>query len=121
MTGSHNRSSLPGLFAFWPDSAASVLSWSRSDVIDAMQELVASGLVRWSELDGVCWIPMVFEYEVPTSPSVAAAWAKEARTLPVCALVKEAVASVDQTLRGSIHETAYAEWRRCLGVDGGGR
>lgn len=121
ITGPHNRASLPGLFQFWPDQAAAILAWERSDVVRVMRELVASELARWSEASGICWIPGVFEYERPTSGSVAAAWAKEVRLLTECPLLDEAIASIDSLLQEAVHPKIYEDWKRTLGKgrDGG--
>lgn len=97
ITGPHTTA-IPGLFRAGRAGMAEELDWPLDSFDNAVQELLAQGMVKADFEHRVFWLPNAIKYNSPASPNVVTSWAAGLESIPECELKAEAMESIEAFL-----------------------
>lgn len=89
LTNPHTTS-IPGVYAAYPETLAAELRWSTEGFLEAFGEAFREGLAKADWKAGLVFIPNAIKYNQPESINVVKSWAPAWDELPECSLKLEA-------------------------------
>lgn len=95
-----NTNAIPGLYRAGMAAMAEELGWTNEGFIQALNEIIAQGLVK-VDLDArVVFIPNAIKFNKPQSPNVVRSWALHWDEIPECDLKNTAYAMLKAFIEG---------------------
>jgi len=99
LTGPHSTT-IPGLFKAGRASMAEDLGWDVKGFDEAFEEVFREGLAKADMKARLIWLPKALKHNQPANPNVVKSWVKQIQLLPQCDLLKEALLSMHNEIKG---------------------
>ena len=114
----HPRTSAIGTLRVFVQGLAPEMGWTEQAFREAFGEVLAAGMAKASEREGLIWLPNFMKYNAPESPNVLRSWAPALGDCPECALKNEVCAAVRAFARG-LGPGFYKAFAEAFGEAGG--
>ena len=82
----HPQTSAIGTLRVFVQGLAPEMGWTEQAFREAFGEVLAAGMARASERDGLIWMPNFMKYNAPQSPNALRSWAPALEDCPECGL-----------------------------------
>lgn len=96
----HPQTSSIGSLRAFPQGLAPEMGWSEKEFRKPFEELLAKGMVKCAETDGLIWLPNFIKHNMPENPNVFKSWAGALDTCPECPLKSEIFQYIKELVKG---------------------